>query len=125
MKTIKYFLIALIFILIILISIDLSTGIWYWNKLNLKFDSNEFNNIATPILTMIATPIYALALYTTIRQNKITLSQNLKPFYEKEIDNLILKAKKTSLKMLKFLKKKKLMVRILSNILANVLLIFH
>lgn len=77
MRKIIYFLIALLSILILLILIDLSTGIWYWNKLNLKFNSSEFNNIVTPILTMIATPIYAWALYTTIKQNKIALSQNL------------------------------------------------
>jgi len=64
---------------------DLLSGIWYWNRLNLKFDSGEFNNILTPLLTLIATPIYAFALYTTIKQNKIAHRQNLKPFYEKKL----------------------------------------
>ncbi|WP_290834428.1 hypothetical protein [Flavobacterium sp.] len=108
MRTTIYCLITLISILIILICIDLSTGIWYWNKLNLKFDSSEFNNVVTPLLTMVATPIYAWALYTTIKQNKITLSQNLKPFYEKEIDNLVLKGKKIKFEDSKLFGKKKI-----------------
>lgn len=90
---IKHIIIFLLSIAILLLLTDLITGIWYWNRLNLKFDPANFNNIFTPLFTIIATIIYAFALFTTINQNKIILSQNIKPHYEKEIENLVTKAR--------------------------------
>ena len=96
---ITHTIIILLVIAIALLLTDLFTGIWYWNQLNLNFDSANFNNIVTPIFTIIATIIYGFALFLTINQNKIVLnqnkiilSQNIKPYYEKEIENLITKA---------------------------------
>lgn len=94
MKT-EHILLLLLLILITLISIDLLTGIWFWNKYNLLFSAENFNNIFTPILTMLATIIYGIALFISIRQNKIILSQSIKPYYEKEIKKLAKRAKKT------------------------------
>jgi len=85
-------IIILIIIAIGLLLADLLTGIWYWNRLNLKFDPNNYNNIITPTFAVVATIIYGLALFNTIKQNKIILSQNIKPYYEKEIENLKTKA---------------------------------
>lgn len=92
MKLQNYILASLI-ILIVLVLIDISVGIWYWNRLNLIFNSTEFNNILTPLLTISAVIIYAWALNTTRNQNKIILSQSIKPFYEKEIQKYVDKAK--------------------------------
>lgn len=95
---IKQIIIFLLCIATLLLLTDLITGIWYWNRLNLKFDSEKFNNIITPLFTIIATIIYAFALFTTINQNKIILSQNLKPLYEKEIEILITKSRDIKIK---------------------------
>ncbi|MFA7446067.1 MAG: hypothetical protein WCY89_08985, partial [Flavobacteriaceae bacterium] len=62
---------------------------------------SKFNNVATPVISFVAVIIYTITLYYSIKQNRIILSQNrtilsqgIKPFYDKEIDNLIEKAKK-------------------------------
>jgi len=92
---------AIVIFLIIaslLLIVDLLTGIWYWNKINLLFNSNKFNNIFTPIISFLAFIVYALALYMAIKQNEIILSQNIKPHYENEIDEYIAKAKEISIK---------------------------
>ena len=47
----------------------------------------------TPVFSILAVIVYSLALFTTIRQNKIILSQNIKPFYEKEIEKLLSEGK--------------------------------
>ncbi|PIF34318.1 hypothetical protein CLU81_4957 [Flavobacterium sp. 9] len=89
LKQLIYILIALVLFVIILLTIDILTGFWYWNRYNLIFDSYEFNNLVTPSLTIIATIIYAYALFLSLKQNKIVLSQNIKPHYERETENLI------------------------------------
>jgi len=78
----------LLIILIILIAIDIGTGIWFWNRENLIFDSATFNNVATPLLTVSAIIIYGIALNTSMKQNKIILSQSLKPQYDELISDL-------------------------------------
>lgn len=93
----KTIIIGLLIICIILLILDISTGIWFWNRVNLLFNSSNFNNILTPIISFLAFIIYALALYMTIKQNKILLSQNIKPFYEKRIDELIINSKKNKI----------------------------
>ncbi len=85
----------LLLIIAVLLSIDVLIRVWYHNEYNLIFSSSEFNNILTPIFTLISTIIYGWALLTTIGQNKIILSQSIKPFYEKEIEKLIKKAETT------------------------------
>ena len=89
----RYFLIILLVITSFLLTLNI-IGYCCDNKLNLVFDSSEFNNIVTPILTIVATFIYAFALFTTIKQNKIALSQNIKPYYLDEIKKFEKKAKK-------------------------------
>jgi hypothetical protein len=84
-------------LIITLLLIDLLSGIWYWNRLNLIFDAAIFNNLLTPIMTVLATIIYGWALFTTINQNKIILSQNIKPYYEKEIAKYVLKTKENKI----------------------------
>jgi ABC-type uncharacterized transport system permease subunit len=76
---------GLLIVLIILVTIDLTTGIWFWNRKNLMFEPSNFNNTLTPIISFCAFIVYTIALFTTIRQNKIILSQNIKPFFEKQI----------------------------------------
>ena len=92
---INHIFITLLSIVIILLALDLILGCWYYNKNNLIFSSSEFNNIVTPSLTIVATIIYALALFSALNQNKIVLSQNLKPHYLEEIKKLEKRAKKT------------------------------
>ena len=84
-------------LIIILLVIDIFTGIWYWNRNNLIFNPVNFNNILTPILTLLAIIIYGIALFTSIEQNKILHNQNIKPYYLKEIKNLKNRAKKTEI----------------------------
>ena len=94
----KHILIIVLSLFITLLCIDIFAGIWYWNRNNLIFNSTKFNNIVTPFLTIVSVIIYAWALFTTTKQNKIILSQNIKPFYEREIEKLYKKAKKTKIK---------------------------
>jgi hypothetical protein len=91
----KKIILGLLIIIAILISIDIFTGIFYWNRLNLDFSSDSFNDIVTPIISFFAFVTYAITLIYLIKQNKIILSQNLKPHYEKEYNLLVKKAKKT------------------------------
>lgn len=78
---------------IIILLIEIGIGVWYWNELK-PFNSSDFNNVVTPSLSFVAIIIYAWALANTIRQNKIILSQSIKPYYEKEIENKVSEAKK-------------------------------
>lgn len=84
-------------LIIILLGIDIFTGIWYWNRNNLIFNPVNFNNILTPILTLLAIIIYGIALFTSIEQNKILHNQNIKPYYLREIKKLKNRAKKTEI----------------------------
>jgi hypothetical protein len=93
--TLKQLIIFLLCLAIILLAADIFTGIWYWNRLNLQFDADNYNQIITPTAAIIGIVIYSWALFTSIRQNKIIegqnkiiASQNIKPFIEKEIDDL-------------------------------------
>lgn len=91
MKT-KYIIIGLLIVLICLVLIDIFTGIFYWNRLNLLISAENFNNIVTPIATSLAFIVYLFTLFYFVNQNKLLLSQSLKPFYEKQINDLIEKA---------------------------------
>lgn len=89
----KSLIIILLLIFIALISIDILTGIWFWNRANLSFNPENFNNIATPILALIAIVIYGLALFTSIKQNRIIFGQTIQPYFLEEINKLKKKAK--------------------------------
>ena len=52
------------------------------------FNTEIFNNLITPLATIISIFIYFIALRFTFFQNRVILSQNLKPHYENEIENL-------------------------------------
>ena len=88
MKT-KYIIISLLIVLICLVLVDIFTGIFYWNRMNLLISSENFNNIVTPIATSLAFIVYLFTLFYFVSQNKLLLSQSLKPFYNKQIDDLI------------------------------------
>lgn len=79
-------------ITIILILIDIVIRCFFGFNFQLPFESTYFNNIVTPLATCIAAYIYALALFNSIKQNKILLSQTIKPYFEKEIDRLIIES---------------------------------
>ena len=90
----KNIIILLLCILIVVVAIDILTGIWYWNRIHLIFDADNFNKLATPIAGFLGIIIYSTALFISLNQNKILKSQNIKPFIEKEIDDLRGKAEK-------------------------------
>ena len=106
MKIINKTITILLIIAIGLLLVDLFTGIWYWNRLNLKFDLANYNYVVSPTFAIFATIIYGLALFNAIKQNRIILSQsieqnriilsqNIKPHYEREIENLISQSSKS------------------------------
>lgn len=97
MKNKTTILIILLSLLVLLISIDLLTGIWYWNKLHLVFNSSSFNNIIAPLSGLAAVVIYTLALFTTMKQNKIILSQTIKPHFENDINELKVEGENTKI----------------------------
>lgn len=52
-------------------------------------DWELFSWIATPLISLLAFFFYGAALFTSIKQNKITTSTSLIPYYEEEIENVI------------------------------------
>jgi|GEM_PF-4114447 len=64
--------------------------VWFWfaKDMHLEWDAPNFNNVVTPIATVIALAVYGYALLQTIEQNKIILSQSFKPHVEREFDRL-------------------------------------
>jgi len=90
--TFKIITIALLGLVIILLLIDIITGIWFWNGKYLIFNSSTFNNIATPIAQFIGVITFLVSLFLIYKQtnllknqNEILLSQNTKQFYEEQI----------------------------------------
>lgn len=67
----------------------------------LLFINHLFKFISATDLTLYISAfsilIYSFALFNSINQNKILLSQNIKPYYEKRIDNLITKSEKNKI----------------------------
>ncbi len=88
MKKTHYYIFFFLILLGVLVLIDIFTGIWYWNRLNLEFSDTVFNNIFTPINSIISTILYGLALFLTIRQNKTINSYNIKDSFLKDINKL-------------------------------------
>jgi hypothetical protein len=80
--------ISLIVVLISLVSADLITGIFYWNREYLSFDTSTFNNLFSPVASICASIIYGATLYFIIKQTKIFRSQSIKPHFENEIQVL-------------------------------------
>ena len=68
-------------LLILIVVLDLATGIFYWNRLNLVFNASNFNNIVSPLVGLTALIVNALVLILFLKQTKIIQSQNLKPFF--------------------------------------------
>lgn len=91
-NTIKFLMI----IAIILLVANVLLNYWFFFDYHLKFDSQIFNNILTPILTLFSVIIYAFTLNVALKQNKVILSQNIKPYFEKRIINMQKMAKKIS-----------------------------
>ena len=78
----------LLIILIIVVLIDILTGIFYWNRMNLMFAPEKFNNIVTPIVGIVSVIVYSAALLINFWQSKVIQSQHFRPYYEKEIENI-------------------------------------
>ncbi len=72
-----------------LLAVDVLTGIWYWNRLNLRFDSSEFNNILTPIATIAGVVIYVITLKYLVDQNRVSYSNSIRANYENRLKQLI------------------------------------
>jgi len=56
---------------------------------NYLLDLNLIAIVSTPIISLIAVIFYAKALQNSTNQNKVLLSQNIKPNFEKEIEFLL------------------------------------
>lgn len=98
----KLYIITLLIVVGLLLTVDIVTRYWFWAGINLKFDPANFNNIVSPITGLISFVVYFLTLLYVIKQNneiqfqsRIIQSQNLRPYYEKSIDNIIQKVKDT------------------------------
>lgn len=97
MKKLLVGLIVVFSVLIILVLTDLIIGIWYWNKMNLQFNSSEFNNILTPIVSLVSFGVLIYAVLVSVRQNRITLSSNIKPHFENKIQSILNTLKNTTI----------------------------
>lgn len=87
----KDMVITLLVCLIVVVLSDIAVRLWFAKDLHLVYDSTIFNNVVTPIASIVAV---VAAIYLTVRQNKIALSQGLKPHYEKEIENEVERLRK-------------------------------
>ncbi len=70
----------------VLLLIDILTR--YFFILHLEFDSTIFNNVITPIGTVVSAILFFYALALTIKQNKIILSQSLKPHFDEKFKRI-------------------------------------
>jgi hypothetical protein len=61
-------------------------------------ESTIFNNIATPVATIVSIGIYAWTLVILIQQNRIAHSNNLKPYFERRFDFVLNKLNERSIK---------------------------
>lgn len=87
-KKIIVVIICLLASIVFLVLIDIFTGIWYWNRLNLIFSSSTFNNLLTPMTGVIAIVVYSYTLKVTIRQNRTINSFTIKDSLLKELPKL-------------------------------------
>lgn len=85
----KYLIVILLMAACLLLIGDIVVRSWFSNGLHLVFDDDNFNNIVTPIATIISIGIYTWTLLVLIKQNKVIHSQNLKPNFQREYDSLI------------------------------------
>lgn len=68
-----------------LLLIDILTGIFYWNRISLFFSPQNFFYIVNPLLFLV---FNSLMLYMVVKNSKITISNNSRPYYENKIKEL-------------------------------------
>jgi hypothetical protein len=79
----KFITIALLVLVLLVVSTDIIIRFWYE-----EFDSVKFNNLATPIVTLISLMVFLAALYFPYKQNQIIMSQHLKPDFIDRIKSI-------------------------------------
>ena len=92
-KNYKIVITVLLIVLIGSVGFNIYSGIWLWNKEDIFFDSSIFNNILTPLFSGLAVLVYGITLLVLKKQNNILHSQNIKHFFEKDLEELISEAK--------------------------------
>lgn len=90
-------LIGLLTLIAIFLIINFFTKFWIIDTSLMDADLENFNNLLTPTISLLAFVTYSIALFFTIRQNKLLISQNIKPFYEELIQDYINKAQNIEL----------------------------
>jgi len=78
----------LLFSIVVSLVTDILLRLWFWNDLHLLWSPENFNNVVTPVGTVISTVLFFIALILTIKQNKIIVSQNEKANFEHEVKDL-------------------------------------
>jgi hypothetical protein len=72
-----------------IVSVDILIRIWFGKfHQTLSFNPENFNNIVSPFVGMISLLFFGYTVLETIRINKVLMSQNLRPHFEKEIDRI-------------------------------------
>lgn len=96
----KKYIIALIILLVLtcgLIAVDILIRIWF--QFDLVFDPVNFTNIGTPIIGIVSLVVYLITLLFLMKQNKVIQSQNLRPYFERQIDNIYNATKEKNFKI--------------------------
>lgn len=84
----KHLLIFILSVVGLLLLIDIV--IHYWNGWGFTVaETTLFNNLVTPIASIISTIIYTITLLLLIKQTKIIHSDSLKPYFNRRIDNIV------------------------------------
>lgn len=87
MKYSKLIFIILIF-LIALISIDIAIRLFYCTKIHLSFNSQEFNNILSPIISFFGFVGVIVTILLTLRQIKHQQGSNYFNYYKEQINKM-------------------------------------
>jgi hypothetical protein len=81
-------LILLVLGLITIVAIDILLRLWFFYNFHLLFDAASFNNVATPLVSLISVVFLYLAFAQSRKQNRIANSQNLKLNFDADFQSL-------------------------------------
>jgi hypothetical protein len=80
---------VLLFTFSILLLVDILVRIWFGRfHQSLSFNPENFNNIVSPFVGLVSLLFFGYTVLETIRINRVLISQNLRPHFEKEIDKI-------------------------------------
>lgn len=84
----KVYIIALLLILIFLLGVDIFIRLFYCSNVHLSFNSQEFNNVASPIISLLGFVGVIVTILLTLRQMKHQQGSNFLNYYREHINKI-------------------------------------